>query len=323
MDNTIIVVNDEPYCIWDIDISSRNKEFIQGIDADYFQYLNETHQKSEDEKRASVALRAALHHGMETFFSLLGAFLQAPDAVYAWVAKCNNSDLRAILQRVNANDKSLFIRYGFKKLTWKAIADVVFNCYLSGAEKQQRTAELFSALWQRLSHEYLDINHINEYNSIKHGFRIKAGGFALAIGEEKECGVSPPPSEMQLIGKSDYGTTFFIIKPVCDVKGNRNLTSRRVSLNWKVEKVMLLLQLLSMSINNITSALKIVNGINPETCKFTRPTEDEAFNLPWKHTPGVTSCNFDFVIDEANVPKTGRKELLERLKKHQIQINNE
>ena len=140
----------------------------------YFQYLNEVHQKAADEKRASVALRAALYHGMETLFSLLGAFLQAPDCAYAWVAKCNNSDLRTILQRINAKDKSLFIRYRFKRLTWKAIADVVFNCYLPGTEKQQRTVDLYSALWQRLSHEYLpallsiqaNVNHASKWPSI-------------------------------------------------------------------------------------------------------------------------------------------------------------
>ena len=139
-------------------------------------------------------------------------------------------------------------------------------------------------------------------------------GFCATIGEEKERGVSPPPSEMKLIGKSDYGTSFFILRPVGDIKGNRSLTSQRVSLNWKLEKVALLLQLISMSINNITSALKIVNDINPEACKFTRPSEDEDFKLPWTHIPGVTSCKLDFVIDEANVPKTSKKELLERLK---------
>lgn len=227
------------------------------------------------------------------------------------------------MQRINSKDKSLFIRYRFKRLTWLAISEVIFNHYLSGTEKQKKTVELFSVLWQRLSHEYLDENQINEYNSIKHGFRIKAGGFALAIGEEKEYGVSPPPSEMHLIGKSDHGTSFFILKPVSDIKGNRSLTSRRVSLNWKVEKVILLLQLVSMSINNITSALKIANGINSETCKFTRPTEDEDFNLPWTHTPGVTSCNLDFVIDEASVPTLSRKELLERIKSYQLKINSE
>lgn len=35
MDNVIIVVNDEPYSIWDVNISERNKEYLQGIDVDY------------------------------------------------------------------------------------------------------------------------------------------------------------------------------------------------------------------------------------------------------------------------------------------------
>lgn len=28
----------------------------------------------------------------------------------------------------------------------------------------------------------MDMNHVDEYNSIKHGFRIRSGGFALAVG---------------------------------------------------------------------------------------------------------------------------------------------
>ena len=173
------------------------------------------------------------------------------------------------MSRINAKDKTLIVRYKLKRLTWQEIARIVFNSYLPGTDKQQKTIELFAVLWQRLSHEYLDVNHINEYNCIKHGLRLRAGGFSLAVGEEKEYGVSPPPSEMQMIGHSAYGSSFFVLKPVGDIKGNRSVTSRRFSLNWKIEKVTLLLQLVSMSINNITSALMIVNGIKPEICKFT------------------------------------------------------
>ncbi len=322
MDNLIIVVNDEPYCIWDVNIPERNEEYLKGIDVDYFQYLNETYQKSNDEKRASIALRASLHHATETLFSLIGALLQAPRAVYAWVPKCSNSDLRDILKRINSKDATLFIRYRFPRLSWKAISEVVFQCYLPGTDKQKRTVKLFAELWQRLSYEFEDQNHINEYNSIKHGFRIRSGGFSLAIGKEKEYGVAPPASEMQLIGKSDYGTSFFVLKEVGSKKGNRSLTSRRVSINWNLEKVVLLLQLVSMSINNVTSALKFINGVEAGECKFTRPVEDSDFTTPWTHSPGVTSCNFDFVIDESQVPVTGRKELLETIKKYQAELNN-
>lgn len=320
MDNVIIVVNDEPYTIWDVDITERNKEYLQAIDVDYFQYLNETYQKSDDEKRASIALRASLHHATETLFSLIGALLQAPTAVYAWMPKCSNSDLRSIVKRINNKDDTLFVRYRFTRLSWEAISGVVFQWYLPGTDKQQRTIEQFSRLWQRLSYEFEDQDHIHEYNSIKHGFRIRSGGFALAIGEEKEYGVAPPASEMKLIGKSDYGTSFFVLKEVGGIKGNRSLTSRRVSLNWKFEKVVLLLQLVTMSINNVTSALKCLNGAEAGQCKFLRPVEDSDFSNPWTHSPGVTSCNFDFVIDESTVPKTGRKELLESIKKYQAEL---
>jgi len=43
LQNTIIVVNDEPYCIWEVDLEKRNLEFIEGIDVDYFEYLLNLH----------------------------------------------------------------------------------------------------------------------------------------------------------------------------------------------------------------------------------------------------------------------------------------
>ncbi len=73
MDSSIFVVNQEPYCIWEIDVQERNKEFLNGIDTDFFDYIVELHLNADDEKRASIALRSTLHHAMETMFSLLGA----------------------------------------------------------------------------------------------------------------------------------------------------------------------------------------------------------------------------------------------------------
>ena len=68
-----------------------------------------------------------------------------------------------------------------------------------------------------------------------------------------------------------------------------------------------------MSINNVVTALKIANGAKSGTCKFLRPQEDTDFEKPWQYTPGVTSCNMDFVIDEAQVIPITRKELLDKL----------
>jgi len=72
-----------------------------------------------------------------------------------------------------------------------------------------------------------------------------------------------------------------------------------------------------MSINNVTSALKFLNGYSPPSLKFTRPTEDDDFEKPWLYSPGVTSFNMDFTIDESRVVPTTRKVLLERLKREE------
>jgi len=51
----------------------------------------------------------------------------------------------------------------------------------------------------------------------------------------------------------------------------------------------MLLQLVSMSITNITSALKIVNEAKAGTCNFVRPEEDSDFEEPWNYSPGITN----------------------------------
>lgn len=116
-----------------------------------------------------------------------------------------------------------------------------------------------------------------------------------------------------MLGKSEFGTTFFRIESIGEGKGNRSLRSIRISLNWNIEKTILLLQLVSMSITNTTSALKIANGAQPGTCKFLRPQEDSDFEKPWSYSPGVMSCNMDFVISEDQVSSVTKSELLKIL----------
>lgn len=36
MQNSIFVVNEEPYCILEVDLLERNNEFLDGIDTEYF-----------------------------------------------------------------------------------------------------------------------------------------------------------------------------------------------------------------------------------------------------------------------------------------------
>jgi hypothetical protein len=288
-------------------------EFLNGIDGEYFDYAIKVHLEADDEKRSSIALRTTLHHAIETLFLLLGAYIQAPDCAYAWIAKCSNKELRDLVSKVSGLRNTLFTKLNIEKVSWEEVSKSVFHCYQPETDQNKNTVKLFASFWRRLAHEYADQNHVDEYNSLKHGFRVRSGGFAVAIGLEHEYGVPPPEDEMQLIGQSDFGTSFFRIEPIENSKGDRNLRSRRTSVNWKIEKVILLAQLVSMSINNVVSALKIVNGAKSGTCKFLRPQEDTDFDKPWQYTPGVTSCNMDFVVDKRQILAVTRKELLDKL----------
>ncbi|HXF90342.1 MAG TPA: hypothetical protein VNJ29_00265, partial [Candidatus Nitrosotenuis sp.] len=288
LQNTIFVVNEEPYCIWEVDLPGRNKEFLNGIDTDYFDYLVKVHVESNDEKRAGIALRSTLHHAMETLFSLLGAYIQAPDCTYAWIAKCKNSELRDLVSKIDRSNRPLFTKLNIDKVSWEAVAKCIFHRYMPQTQKNEEMTRLSAMLWRRLGHEFTDQIHIDEYNSLKHGFRVRSGGFSLGVGIEHEYGVPPPPEEMKMIGGSEFGTSFFNIEAVGKVKRNRSIRSRRTSINWKIEKIILLIQLISMSITNVVSALKIANGVDPSTCKFNRPSKDSDFETPWQYSPAVT-----------------------------------
>jgi len=67
---------------------------------------------------------------------------------------------------------------------------------------------------------------------------------------------------------------------------------------------------LSMSINNVTSFLRILNGVKPDKCKFITPTEEEVFEEPWKHCVGVDSANFDTIIESSHIIPFAKEEIL-------------
>lgn len=315
MKSSIFAVNDEPYCLWEANIQERNRAFLNGIDSEYFTYVLDTHLETEDEKRALVAIRLSLHHATETMFSLLGAFVQAPDCAYAWIAKCNNTELREFVKRLTQEDKTLITKLPIGKVNWKSVANLIFATYQPGTERQVSIINNFTVFWERLAGEFANATQIDEYNALKHGFRMRSGGFTLAVGKEEKYGVAPPEAEMGVIGQSAFGATFFKIEKLRLDKGDRNIRSRHTSVNWSLERVILLHQLVNMSINNTVSALKIVSGVaSASSCKFICPESGADFDQPWQHGTGVTSMNMDYVIDESRIPNASKSELLAKLR---------
>jgi hypothetical protein len=145
---------------------------------------------------------------------------------------------------------------------------------------------------------------LDEYNSIKHGFRVRSGGVTLLAGLEEEPGVPAPPENMELIGHSEFGSSFLRAESVGNLSGkqrNPNFRGRWLSLTWNPLAMTAGLILISMSIENTLSFLRIVNGEPPQTVRFIRPPENEQFSLPWQDSPVVSKLSIDYIIDEAEI----------------------
>ncbi len=252
----------------------------------YFDYLLDTHLDSKDEGRAAMSLRIAYHHSMETLFSLRGALLQAPSAPHAWLSRCSNSKLKKIVSRITANDGTLPKRLSLHSVSWHGTSQIG-----PGTDRQVDSIQLFADFWRLLSGEFLNQNRIDEYNSLKHGFRVSSGGFGLRFGVEHEYGSPPPDDEMHTIPKSQFGTSFRRFVPASNRTNNRLLLPKRVSINWKIEKIVPLIQLISISIENTIGVLRILNGERATSIRFSRPEKDEAFTEPWTQVPPIN----DFV----------------------------
>ena len=154
LDNSVFAVLDAPYCVWDLAIRERNLAFLEGLDPEYFDYIAKMAldglDDDENRNRAALLMRQGFHHGLETLFSLLGAFVQAPDCVYGWVLKCNPGDSRKLVERVNAGDGSLPRKLVLSEVSWNRIARSIFAYSHSEPAEAEKNGRNFGLLWHRL-----------------------------------------------------------------------------------------------------------------------------------------------------------------------------
>lgn len=303
------IVGDEPYLIIDSDIQKLNIDFLNNIDPGFFYYILKVHMETdietEDGRRASVALKIALHHGLETFFSLAGALLQAPHCTFAWIPKCSTGTLRKIIHRISSADQTLYSTLKIERVEWESIAKIIFSSYKPNTPQQTEAINGFSKVWKNLASEFLDTIHSDEYNSLKHGFRVGCGGFKIEIGEANES----KPEKMNLLGESKYGCSFLTVEAITKSPKERSLRVRKHYTNWSIERLALLGQLIYLSIQNIVTALRIINGIPASECQYMTPIDKDAFERPWQYTPNVMNMTWESTV-ESNSRLSTTKEIL-------------
>lgn len=313
MQSAIFAVGDEPYLLWEEDVSACARDFLGGLDTGFFLYLLKAHAAAGDEQRAAAGIRLALHHATETMFSLLGALVQAPDCPYAWVARCSNAELREVVRRITEGDPTLLSKFKLSGMGWEPIASLIFESFEPGTVRQRRAIEGFAQLWTGLAGELLTEAVIDEYNATKHGFRTRPGGFKLEVGPVASLDVRLEDMPMMLLGESRFGAMFYKVEKFGG-KGTRQLRSQLVAMNWSPKRDSLLLQLVQLSIHNTLAFLKAAHGFPAEACKWLWPNDETDFTGPWRHSPGATSVKFPPAMGSRGAPHVTKTELLQRLR---------
>lgn len=306
-------VDETAVCIHDPDVSERNREFLEGVDCSYFTHVADVHGErleGESAQVAAVSLRAAYSHGLEAFFAFVGALVQAPDCVYGWLGAYKNRDLKSLISKIHNYRPVLYSRLVPDVLDWDHLSEGVHQfLVLPDVDHNRAIREGFALLWRRFAGDLLDQGAQIEYNSIKHGCRVRPGGFSFAFGEEKVPGVPCPPHEMHSMGGSKYGSSFFALEPI--VPADRiNFRSRRTLRNWSPANFADALHLIAMSINNVVGRLRIHAGVHPATVRFLHPIEIEAFDAPWREMPATISSAMDYQINPLQVQLLDREQVL-------------
>jgi hypothetical protein len=317
--NQIFAVCAEPYCVWGWDLEEENSQFISEIDGSYFEYICETHLSALDgdnAQRAAVALRINYHLSLETLFGLIGAMLQSPRYVPGWILKATTNQIREITSSLERGVMTFPTKLDPRPpyLDFETVVRLIFQHTPWPDDEDGKIFEGFVGLLHRLAHDFLDQANTQEYNSIKHGFRARAGGFSLAVGVQKEKGVPAAPEEMKSMGGSKFGTSFFVAEIIGEANRKRDphFRLRRRSLNWLPDMTAEKMLLAATMIKNLKSILTLVSEPSSQA-EFARPNDLDAFEAPWRKSVGIRNFDMARVISEAHISRATREELKGKL----------
>jgi len=255
-----------------------------------------------------LSLRLAYSHGLEALFALLGSTIQAPQCAIGWIINYRNIDLINIVKKISSGD-FIYTRFKEKPVTWELLAKHIHGYIHYEQEKRDLIQQGFGKLWTLFASEFEDINFSDEYNGIKHGLRAKPGGFHLAVGLEDTPGVPAAPEKMMSLGGSTFGSSYFVKEQIIP-SDKYNFRPKRHSRNWSPRNLVNGLVLISMSINNVISWLRIVNGVQPDKCRFENPSSKDGFDEPWKEHVGVNNFNMDMIIERKHISPFSRDDIL-------------
>jgi hypothetical protein len=333
LDSVPFCVVENPFVIWGDDIAGDNRHFLERVDAELYyrtahniiggsrrtddgnaEGTTEEEESDQDRKDVSSLSRLLWHHGVETLVMMLGAYIQAPGAVHGYFLKCRTEDAIELGRLMLRGTAPKYNRLTGAPFSVDSLLSGVHRC--ANWTDHEQLVRHFATVLGNMLRDYVDQNHRWEYNSIKHGLRASHGRFAIAIGVQEAPGIPAPPEAMEVIGGSRDASFFDVAKPIKNAskrESRMHFVTEKVSVAWSLERVLCELQIISMLIHNVVSALRIVAGAGPGTVTFNRVStaEDEAFWATYLGLPraNVPTASMSIELDAEGVSLPTEKQV--------------
>ena len=317
MKYNLFCVDENPYCIWDGEFQNINSEYIKRIEPNYYEFVAQlnydvilnSETDNESKQFAAISLRNCYTQSLETLFALIFATLQVPKCIPAWMMKYRNSDLYKLVEKTN-NESPIKIRFTkIDNISWNSIVTLIFH-YFDEKELEEKKVIIknFTYLLNSFARDYLDKNLHNEYNSVKHGLRAKAGGSILKLKETHKDGIPKENSEWKTILKSDYGSSFYVEEKLLNSKNHFHLKYH--SNNWNPENIYYGINFVSLMLHNVLTFLKIFNKLKADPIQYKSVSPGSAYKSPWKNLIGTGNITMDSGLDYDSVKKFTDDEIL-------------
>jgi len=211
---------------------------------------------SERDLRRQYATRARIAYGqlVEVFLAHFFANVQCPHAPSAWLGGYRTKDLRGLAKLISRYPWAVeshvpVLRHSDAFLAWLYGVD-----RLSGLSTDEREAEMqaIRRIITKAAADYADGRFVVEQNAVKHGGRVRSGGWTLQF---TPTGQEGPTAAVA----SAYGSQLAYLK---GLQGNVHVL-RSLSTGWDVRADIRLCQLLAQLLHNL-----IIARSTPEPRQF-------------------------------------------------------
>jgi hypothetical protein len=261
---------------------------------------------------------------LETLFSLLFSGLQAPECTIAWILKAQSKQVREIVKLIGTTKCDFPINLSPAECTWEGISERINGILFRDRPNCQQLQKNFANLWRRFAKDYTDGLLDKEYNSFKHGFRMRLGGERFLFAPSKDPTKPPPPEKYMLLAESKLGSFFFAPEqiegsPVKMANKDPHFWLKEHHVNSHPTRPDLALMLISISLNNIRAFLRIINGDYEETgIKILYPLNEAELTAPWENPCSLSRSTTSQMVVEQQIERMSEKEILERLRCERI-----